>query len=87
MSTFDGAFLSLGRRRMWVIARPSGGASKVLENQLPASSQTRAHAQRLLEMGGWVLLSRQFAEEHHVHAGGLWYLRSPRALVRTGLRR
>ena len=77
VSMFDGAFLSVGPRRVWVIARPGGGARMVLENQLSGSLGTRRRAKRLLAAGGWVLLSRQLAEEHHVQIGGKVVLALP----------
>lgn len=72
---FQGGFLQLGARRVWVIARPPGASREVLRTQL-VSGDRRAANTRLGE-GGWIVLSAQIAEEHHVGIGGTLALPTP----------
>ncbi|HXP29361.1 MAG TPA: ABC transporter permease, partial [Solirubrobacteraceae bacterium] len=74
---YQGAFLTFGSRRVWVIARPPGGANHVLTTQaLGGASGLRAAEQRLAE-GGWIAVSRQIAEEHHVGVGSILTVPTP----------
>ncbi len=72
---FQGAFLTLGTRRVWVIARPPGGAHDVLASQ--ALGGAGADADRRLAEGGWVAISAQIASELHVRSGGVVSLPTP----------
>ena len=72
---FQGGFLQFGARRVWVIARPPGGSREVLGTQL-VSGDRRVANTRLAE-GGWIALSAQIAEEHHVAIGGTLALPTP----------
>ncbi len=74
-ATYRGGFLVLDGRRVWVIARPPGGARRVLSSQLVSGSA--ALAERRLAQGGWVVVSRQIAEERHVGVGGRFALPTP----------
>lgn len=75
VSAFQGGFLQLGSRRVWIIARPSGGARHVLESEIrggqPSSAITR------VGQGGWIALSEQIAAERHVGVGGALVLPTP----------
>jgi putative ABC transport system permease protein len=73
--SFQGTFLALGDRRVWVIARPPGGAAHVLATQVVDGSPAKANA-RLAE-GGWVVVSQQIASERHAHLGGALTLPTP----------
>jgi putative ABC transport system permease protein len=75
VSRFQGGFLELGERRTWVIARPAGANRQVLRSQIVEGSAGTA-ARRLAE-GGWIAVSQQIAEEHHVGLGGLLTLPTP----------
>jgi putative ABC transport system permease protein len=77
---FQGGFMQLGDRRVWVIARPSGGSREVLRTQIVAGSYRRASAR--LAQGGWVAVSEQLAAEHQTSVGGSLTLQTP-----TGERR
>jgi putative ABC transport system permease protein len=77
---FQGGFLDLGNRRVWVIARPPGGDRQVLESQITGGSASRAIAQ--LGEGGWIAVSKQIAEEHHVGVGGTLALPTPSGAAR-----
>ena len=76
---FQGAFLTVGPRRVWVLARPPGGARRVLATQTVGDTGAGALAeeQRRLAEGGWVVLSRQLAAEHHAEVGGTIVLATP----------
>jgi putative ABC transport system permease protein len=73
--SFQGAFIQLGDRRVWVIARPPGGSREVLRTQILTGQQSTANA-RLAE-GGWVAVSQQIAAEHHTGLGGTLTLQTP----------
>jgi putative ABC transport system permease protein len=72
---FQGGFLNLGERRVWIVARPPGGARRVLESQI--SQGDAASAIRRLGEGGWIAVSKQIAEEHHTGVGGTLTLPTP----------
>ncbi len=72
---FQGGFLQLGPRRVWIIARPPGASRQVLESQILGGSSSIAIAR--LAQGGWIALSKQIAEERHVSIGGTLLLPTP----------
>ncbi|HUB75848.1 MAG TPA: FtsX-like permease family protein [Solirubrobacteraceae bacterium] len=75
VQTFQGGFLALGDRRVWIIARPAGGEREVLQSQILAGD--RAGAIRRLGEGGWIAVSKQIADEHHTGVGGTLVLPTP----------
>jgi putative ABC transport system permease protein len=75
VTAFQGGFLELGDRRTWIIARPPGSASDVLRSQIVAGDANVAI--RRLGGRGWIVVSRQIAEEHHVRLGGALTLPTP----------
>jgi putative ABC transport system permease protein len=77
---FQGGFMQLGARRVWVIARPPGASREVLRTQVVSGSPRQAEA--LLARGGWVAISQQIAAEHHTGVGGSLTVQTP-----TGERR
>lgn len=78
--SFQGGFVQLDSRRVWIVARPPGAERRVLESEMSegevASTVTR------LAQGGWIALSRQIAQENHVDDGDTIALPTP-----SGLRR
>ena len=74
---FQGAFLTVGPRKTWVIARPPGGANRVLATQTIGGASVAAIAERRLAEGGWVALSQQIAGEHHAGVGQRIVLPTP----------
>jgi putative ABC transport system permease protein len=78
--TFQGGFLTLGPRRVWVIARPPGAGRQVISSEILAGS-ARAAVARLGE-GGSVAISQQIATEQHTRAGGTIVLPTPTGNVR-----
>jgi putative ABC transport system permease protein len=75
--SFQGSFLTLGQRRVWVLARAPGDARHVLETQVIGGSDAVARAQRRLAETGWVAVSQQIAAEHHTGVGGTLVLPTP----------
>ena len=80
VQAFQGGFLELGPRRVWLIARPPGGARNVLESQIEEGSASVAN--RRLGEGGWIAVSKQIATEHHVGIGDSLSLPTPSGTVR-----
>jgi putative ABC transport system permease protein len=80
VATFHGGFIVLDGRRVWVIARPPGSARNVLASQIVAGSATLA--ERRLAQGGWVVLSKQIAEQQHASVGGVVSLPTPSGVER-----
>ncbi len=78
--SFQGGFLQLNRRRVWVIARPPGGSREVLRSQIVEGREPVAS--RRLGEGGWIVVSQQIVREHHLTLGGTLALPTP-----TGTRR
>jgi putative ABC transport system permease protein len=83
VGTYQGSFFDWGDRRPWIIARPAGATASVLEGQI-LQGQTATATERLRE-GGWIVLSKQIASEHHVRVGGVVRLPTPAGLVKFRL--
>jgi putative ABC transport system permease protein len=79
VSAYQGSFFDWGDRRAWIIARPAGATASVLEGQI-LQGKTETATQRLRE-GGWIVLSKQIASEHHLEVGGIVRLPTPEGLV------
>jgi putative ABC transport system permease protein len=75
VQTFQGGFLQLGGRRVWVIARPPGGSRRVLSAEILTGSPSMASMR--LAGGGWVAVSEQIASENHAGLGGTLNLPTP----------
>jgi putative ABC transport system permease protein len=72
---FQGGFLALGDRRVWVIARPPGADSHVLESQIRSGDAASASAR--MSRGGWIAVSEQIASERHLDIGDTLVLPTP----------
>jgi putative ABC transport system permease protein len=72
---FQGGFLDLGNRRVWIVARPWGAEREVLDSQISSGNATVAIAE--LGRHGWIAVSGQIAEEHHLGVGGTLTLPTP----------
>jgi putative ABC transport system permease protein len=72
---FQGGFLQLGNRRVWIIARPPGADRKVLESQVTGGNANAAFTR--LGDDGWVAVSKQIAEVQHAGIGGTITLPTP----------
>jgi putative ABC transport system permease protein len=84
VSAFQGSYMTLGPRRVWVIARPPGGAANVLATQTIGGASAAGVADRRLAEGGSVVLSEQIASELHTGAGQTIVLPTPKS--NTGYR-
>jgi putative ABC transport system permease protein len=75
VSLYRGGLLDYGRRRVLVIAPPLTAPSLLPAGQLLGGDVYGAEA--LVRGGGWIVLSRVIAEEHHLHVGQSVTLPSP----------
>jgi putative ABC transport system permease protein len=72
---YQGGFLELRGRRVWIVARPPGADTNVLDSQILQGNP--AAAARRLGEHGWVAVSKQIVEELHVGIGGTLTLPTP----------
>jgi putative ABC transport system permease protein len=72
---YQGGFLDVGPRRLWIIARPAADHTMIPASQLLVGDEARAT--RLLREGGWVAVSNDFAGEHHIALGERFSLPTP----------
>ncbi|MGH2912517.1 MAG: FtsX-like permease family protein, partial [Solirubrobacteraceae bacterium] len=75
VSSFQGGFIALDGRRVWILARPPGGAHDVLAGQILEGDT--ATAERHLTEGGWVVMSQQVAKALHTRLGQTLTLPTP----------
>jgi putative ABC transport system permease protein len=83
VDAYQGGFMELGNRRAWVIARPPGANRRVLASQALDGDPSVA-VNRLRETG-WVVVSKQIADERHIGLGGTLTLPTPTGDVRFKL--
>jgi putative ABC transport system permease protein len=76
VSPYRGGFLEYGGRRIWVFAPPAAAPSPIPESQLVTGSLALANAR--LRAGGWAVISKTLATQHHLHIGQAFTLPSPR---------
>jgi putative ABC transport system permease protein len=72
---YQGGFLDVGGRRVWLIARAAGTPTPIPASQLQQGSLATATAR--MREGGWITVSQQLAEAHHVGVGGSLTLPTP----------
>jgi putative ABC transport system permease protein len=72
---FQGSFLDMGDRRLWVIAWPTSTRPGLLNGQIIHGSQE--NAARRLRAGSSITVSDQIAAEHHVGVGDTLTLPTP----------
>jgi putative ABC transport system permease protein len=75
VQAFGGGFLEYGGRRVWVLARPPGADRRVLESQVLEGGAATALAR--LREGGWIVVSKQIAQERHAGVGAALTLPTP----------
>jgi putative ABC transport system permease protein len=83
VETFQGGFMALDGRRVWILARPAGGAREVLADQILEGDPAMAEGR--LSEGGWVVLSRQIAQALHARLGASLTLPTPSGPARLRL--
>jgi putative ABC transport system permease protein len=72
-------FMNMPNRRVVVVARPPGTGHELLRTQVVSGSSSLAD--RRLREGGWVTVSRQIAEEQHIHIGQILRLPTPSGIT------
>ena len=80
---YQGGLLDVGRRRMWVRARPAGDSIMFEVSQLLHGNYRQAT--RLIRQGGWAAISSGLAEERHAHVGGQISIPTPSGAERVGV--
>ncbi len=71
---YRAGFLNYGDRKIWVIAPPAGTEEPIPASELVAGSLQRAESR--LRQGGWAVVSRALANEHHLRVGETFTLPS-----------
>ncbi|MGE5700782.1 MAG: FtsX-like permease family protein [Arthrospira platensis] len=74
--TYQGGFLDVGGRRLWVRARPANDPSMLQSSQIVAGN-LKIGTERLRAARGWVAISDGFAEERGLHVGDSFSLPTP----------
>jgi putative ABC transport system permease protein len=72
---YQGGFLDFDGRRVWIIARAPSAPAPIPASQLQEGSLATATAR--LRHGGWITVSQQLAEAHHVSVGDPLTLPTP----------
>ena len=72
--TFQNAYLDVGNRRVWILARPSGTSQRLVSSEIVEGPNNAA---ALMDKGGWIIVSKQIAVERHAHLGGRLLLPTP----------
>lgn len=72
---FQGGYVDMAGQRVWLIARPPGGALSVLSSQIEQGRP--GQASRRLAEGGWIVISSKLAETLHRRVGQTLTLPSP----------
>jgi putative ABC transport system permease protein len=73
--SYQGGFLDIAGRRVWVIARPANAREMFPTGQIDHGS-TRLATSRV-RSGGWITVSQQIAQAAHVGVGGVLTLPTP----------
>ena len=80
---YQGQLLDVGKRRLWIRARPPGDSPLLQASQILSGDQGRAT--RLIREGGWAAVSNGFAKEREIYVGGHFYLPTPSGRARFGV--
>ena len=78
---YQGGFLDVDGRRLWLRARPSNDASMLQPSQVIEGSLQSA-TRRLRTGDRWVAVSNGFAEERGIHVGDSFSLPTPSGIAR-----
>ncbi len=73
--SYQGGYLDVDGRRVWIIARPTGAKSMIPAGQIIEGSPSTATAR--LRAGGWITVSTQLAAAYHVKPGDSLTLPTP----------
>lgn len=80
VSIYQGGLLDVGKRRLWIRARPPGDSEVLQSSQMIEGNFQRAS--RLIRQGGWAAISNGFAAEHRLHINDLFILPTPSGAAR-----
>jgi putative ABC transport system permease protein len=80
---YQGGFLDVGPRRLWIIARSPLDPGPIPSSQLLHGNL--ANATRLLRQGGWATISESFARERHLRVGASFTLPTPSGRAHLGV--
>jgi len=72
---YQGTFVTLDGRRVWITVRPGGSSGAILHSQLVTGDARTAAAR--LDAGGWIVVSEQIAAEQHLTLGNALTLPTP----------
>ncbi len=75
VNVYQGGYLDVGARRLWIRARPPDNPVMLLPSQVLEGNLAQATA--LLRRGGWATVSNAFANEHHLRLGRMFTLPTP----------
>ncbi len=75
VQSFQGSFLDVGDRRVWVIAWPAGTPASLLEDQIVHGNLSEAAAR--VRTSGWITVSQEIAARRHVGVGGSLSIPTP----------
>jgi putative ABC transport system permease protein len=81
--SYQGAFLDVGARRMWIVGRPSDDPTMIPASQMLHGNL--AHATALLRQGGWAAVSEGFASSRGLRVGSFFTLPTPSGSARLGV--
>jgi putative ABC transport system permease protein len=76
VGSYRAGFLEYGGRRVWVLAPPSTASAPIPPSQLLTGNLGLATAR--LRAGGWAVISKTLATEHHLRVGQAFTLPTPR---------
>jgi putative ABC transport system permease protein len=79
VASFQSGYLNIGKRRIWIVARPPATDGAILKSQITEGNATTAAA--LIDRGGWIAVSEQLAAEHHARVGDTLTLPTPSGRV------
>jgi putative ABC transport system permease protein len=79
VGVYRAGFLEYGNRRIWVLAPPSTASAPLPSSQLVTGDLALANAR--LHAGGWAVISKVLATEHHLHIGQAFVLPAPHQTV------
>jgi putative ABC transport system permease protein len=76
---YRGELMDVGKRRLWIIGRPTADRTIVPSSQVLVGSAPLAD--RLIRQGGWMTVSKAFADEHRLRVGNILRLPTPSGLA------
>jgi len=75
VALYRGGFLDFGDRRVWVSAQPTAQRQMVFPHQVVQGGLVLAD--RRVRDGGWAVISKAIATQHHLQIGGRFTLPAP----------